>query len=48
MIRLAIATGFLAVFGVVAYAIVILLVKQFNNPTKTKENGTNNTDNEKV
>jgi hypothetical protein len=39
MIRLAIATGFLAVFGVVAYAIVILLVKQFNKP-KTKKNGT--------
>ena len=40
MIRLAIATGFLAVFGVVAYAIVILLVQQFNKPSKNKENGT--------
>ncbi len=42
MIRLAFAIGFLAVFGVVAYAIVILLTKQFNKPTNTKENGTDN------
>lgn len=40
MIRLALAVGFLAVFGVVAYAIVILLIKQFNKPTN-RENGTN-------
>jgi hypothetical protein len=42
MIRLAIATGFLAVFGVVAYAIVILLVKQFNKPSNNQKDGTNN------
>ena len=48
MIRLAIATGFLAVFGVVAYAIVILLVQQFNKPSKNSENGTHNTDNKEI
>ena len=31
MIRLAIAVGFLAVFGVVAYAIVLLLTNYFKN-----------------
>jgi hypothetical protein len=37
MIRLALAVGFLAVFGVVAYAIVLLLTNYFstkNNQTK--------------
>ena len=45
MIRLAVATGFLAVFGVVAYAVVILLTKQFNKPTNTKDNGTDSKEN---
>jgi len=31
MIRLALAVGFLAVFGVVAYAIVLLLTNFFSN-----------------
>jgi hypothetical protein len=43
MIKLALAVGFLAVFGVVAYAIVILLTKQFSDKPTHKENG-NNTD----
>ena len=46
MVRLAFAIGFLAVFGVVAYAIVILLTQQFNKPTNTNENGTNKSDKE--
>lgn len=31
MIKLALALGFIAVFGIVAYAIVILLINQFSN-----------------
>lgn len=31
MIRLALAVGFLAVFGIVAYAIVVLLTQYFKN-----------------
>lgn len=37
MIRLALAVGFLAVFGIVAYVIVLLLTNYFsnkNNPNK--------------
>jgi phage shock protein PspC (stress-responsive transcriptional regulator) len=38
MIRLAIAVGFLAVFGIVAYAVVLLLTDYFSN----KKNKPNN------
>lgn len=34
MIRLAIAVGFLAVFGIVAYVIVLLLTDYFSNKNK--------------
>ena len=37
MIRLALVVGFLAVFGVVAYALVELLTKQFNKDKDEKE-----------
>jgi hypothetical protein len=41
MIRLAIAVGFLAVFGFVAYAVILLMRDYFqskqNNNNKTKE-----------
>ncbi len=37
MIRLALVVGFLSVFGIVAYAVIVLLTKQFN-----KEKGDNN------
>lgn len=40
MIRLAIAIGFLSVFGIVAYAVTLLLTDYFKN--KTNNNGTNN------
>lgn len=39
MIRLAIAVGFLAVFGIVAYVVVLLLTDYFSN--KTKNNNPN-------
>ncbi len=45
MIRLALAVGFLAVFGFVAYAIVLLLTKHFQdqqNKDKNKNNKQNN------
>jgi hypothetical protein len=38
MIRLALAVGFLSVFGIVAYAIVLLLTKKFNDGNKEKSN----------
>ena len=44
MIRLALAVGFLAVFGLAAYAIVLLLTNYFqkqqnkNNPKQNKPN----------
>lgn len=34
MIRLALAVGFLSVFGIVAYAIVLLLSKKMNDNNK--------------
>lgn len=34
MIRLAIAVGFLAVFGIVAYVVVLLLTDYFSNKSK--------------
>jgi phage shock protein PspC (stress-responsive transcriptional regulator) len=34
MIRLAMAVGFLAVFGIVAYVIVLLLTDYFKNKNK--------------
>lgn len=37
MIKLAVAVGFLAVFGLVGYAIVFLLTKEGNKQTKQKE-----------
>lgn len=40
MIRLAIAVGFLAVFGIVAYVIVLLLTDYFSK--KTNNNNNNN------
>lgn len=37
MIRLALAVGFLAVFGLVGYAVILLLTNYFQNK-KEKEN----------
>lgn len=37
MIRLALAVGFLAVFGFVAYAIIVLLVNYFKNQNNVKK-----------
>jgi phage shock protein PspC (stress-responsive transcriptional regulator) len=34
MIKLVIAVGFLAVFGIVAYAVVVLLVNLYKKPTE--------------
>ncbi len=34
MIRLALAVGFLSVFGIVAYAVVILLARNFKDKDK--------------
>jgi hypothetical protein len=36
MIRLALAIGFLAVFGLVGYALVLLLTNYFSNKEKQK------------
>jgi|LNFM01.2.fsa_nt_gb phage shock protein PspC (stress-responsive transcriptional regulator) len=41
MIRLALAVGFLAVFGIVAYAIVLLLTKHFSNKEKSDNQNQN-------
>jgi hypothetical protein len=38
MIRLAFAIGFLSVFGVVAYAIVLLLTRYFADKEKQNKN----------
>jgi phage shock protein PspC (stress-responsive transcriptional regulator) len=38
MIRLALAVGFLAVFGIVAYAIVLLLTNYFSNKNNSNKN----------
>jgi phage shock protein PspC (stress-responsive transcriptional regulator) len=38
MIRLALAVGFMAVFGVVAYAIVLLLTDYFTKKNKSNQN----------
>jgi hypothetical protein len=38
MIRLAIAVGFLSVFGIVAYAIVVLLAKNFKDKDRENNN----------
>lgn len=40
MIRLALAIGFLSVFGIVAYAVVLLLTNYFSD--KKNQNKTNN------
>lgn len=40
MIRLAIATGFMAVFGIVAYAVVLLLKDYFNKKSQSNEKET--------
>ena len=37
MIRLAIAVGFMAVFGIVAYAIVLLLTNHFKNNNNSND-----------
>lgn len=41
MIRLALAVGFLAVFGIVGYAIVLLLTNYFKNKDKNNPNQNN-------
>jgi phage shock protein PspC (stress-responsive transcriptional regulator) len=38
MIRLALAVGFLAVFGFVAYVLVLLLMDYFSNKNKPNKN----------
>ncbi len=38
MIRLALAVGFLAVFGIVAYATVLLLTNYFSNKNNSTKN----------
>jgi preprotein translocase subunit Sss1 len=38
MIRLALAVGFLAVFGLVGYAVILLLTNHFKNENKNKPN----------
>jgi hypothetical protein len=38
MIRLALAVGFLAVFGIVGYAIVLLLTNYFKNKHNPNQN----------
>jgi phage shock protein PspC (stress-responsive transcriptional regulator) len=37
MFRLALAVGFLAVFGIVAYAIVLLLTNYFSNKNNSNK-----------
>jgi phage shock protein PspC (stress-responsive transcriptional regulator) len=37
MIRLALAVGFLAVFGIVAYVIVLLLINFFSNKNNSNK-----------
>lgn len=41
MIRLALAVGFLAVFGFVAYAVVLLLTNYFSNKNYTNNSNKN-------
>ena len=41
MIRLALAIGFLSVFGLVAYALVLLLDKHFSNKNNNSKNDKN-------
>jgi len=38
MIRLALAVGFLAVFGMVAYAVILLLTDYFSNKNNSNKN----------
>ena len=38
MIRLALAVGFLAVFGIVAYAVILLLTNYFSNKNNSNKN----------
>jgi hypothetical protein len=38
MIRLALAIGFLSVFGIVAYAVVLLLTRYFSDKDKQNKN----------
>ena len=38
MIRLALAVGFLAVFGLVAYALLLLLTNHFSNKNNKDQN----------
>ena len=38
MIRLALAIGFLGVFGLVGYAVILLLTNYFSNKNKRNEN----------
>jgi|GEM_PF-1066855 hypothetical protein len=42
MIKLAFAVAFLAVFGVVAYAIVLLLTRYFSDKNDTNKNQNQN------
>ena len=41
MIKLALAIGFMAVFGIVAYAIVLLLTRFFEKDNKQSSNNQN-------
>lgn len=43
MIRLTIAVGFLAVFGIVGYVIVLLLTNYFQEKNKPSNNKSNQT-----
>ena len=42
MIRLALAVGFLAVFGLVGYAVILLLTNHFKNENKNENKPNNN------
>lgn len=43
MIRLTIAVGFLTVFGIVGYALVLLLTNYFEQKNKLSNNNSNQT-----
>ena len=45
MIKLALAIAFLAVFGLIGFAIILVLTNYFNNKNKSKEKINNNLNN---
>lgn len=45
MIKLALAIAFLAVFGLIGFAIILVLTNYFNNKNKSKEKNDNNLNN---